>query len=85
MKFLEEWMDWSVAKLFWPTLQKCLKSENKKMKELLTNNILVCEFHPMIFEFMQDGDLPTKSKERLKKSLERNDNRLFKKEKRTMC
>ena len=76
-------MDWSIVKSIWPTLRKCLNSANKRMKELLTNNFQVREFRPMVFECTQDGDSPTELKERLKKSLERNDNRLFKKEKKT--
>ena len=71
-------MDWSVAKVIWPTLRKLLNSANKKMIELLTSNFGVREFHRMIMEFTEEVDSPTELRDRLKKSLDENDDKLFK-------
>ena len=84
LKFLEETMGWSVAKVIWPTLRKLPNSANKTMRELLTRIFGVREFHPMIMEFTEKVDSPTELRDRLKKSLDENDNKIFKREKRTL-
>ena len=81
---MEETIDWSVAKVIWPTLRKLLNSANKTMRELLTSNFGVLEFHPMIIEFTEEVDSPTELRDRLKKSLDENDDKFFKGEKRTL-
>ena len=84
ISMLEETMDWSVSQCLWPEARNCINLANKNMRQFLTSNFKVREFHPMIVTFDVTTIKPTELKDRLKTSLDQNDSNLFKKEKTTV-
>ena len=79
LEIIEETEEWLVAKSLWVEALPIIDKANKTMKEFITSNYSVCEFHPMIEEFTELSDFT----KRLQESLSKNDNSLFKREKKS--
>ena len=77
IKLLED-EGWSVSKCLWPEVREALNKANNMMKRFLIDNFDVVEFHPMIKDF--GSKAPSELSARLKDSLSKKDNNLFKKE-----